>query len=147
MDCQNKIGLHLANKLTKRHINFREKPMNVTLAVQVLSNSVSVALKSLTTRLPDQFKDIEGTANFCKIMNDIFDMLNVRAQFSKRGHCLPLTRKNEEVLKERATQYEQYISQLTCTQPKNGASSPTKLIASARKTGFLANFLCFRNVD
>ncbi|XP_026467747.1 uncharacterized protein LOC113371333 [Ctenocephalides felis] len=40
-------GLHYANKLTARHFHTSENKMNVRLAAQVLSNSVSKALMAL----------------------------------------------------------------------------------------------------
>ena len=36
---QTKYGLHVANKIRKKHINFQNEKMKVNLAAQVLSNS------------------------------------------------------------------------------------------------------------
>lgn len=44
-ELQEETGLHLANHLTKKHIQFRNSVMNVKLATQLLSRSVSVAIE------------------------------------------------------------------------------------------------------
>lgn len=57
--------------------------MRVFLAAQVLSNSVANALHFLEFNLQDPaFKNASGTAKFCKIFNDMFDMLNTRNKFN-----------------------------------------------------------------
>ena len=58
--------------------------MNVKLAAQTLSNSVSHALKFLRERENIQsFSNTEGTEIFCSIINDGFDILNSRHLYSK----------------------------------------------------------------
>lgn len=42
---QDDIGLHFGNKLSERHLTFRNNVINVKLATQTLSHSVAVALK------------------------------------------------------------------------------------------------------
>lgn len=42
---QEEIGLYLANRLTKKHIEFRNSIINVKLATQLLSRSVSKAIQ------------------------------------------------------------------------------------------------------
>ena len=44
---QEKSGLHLANKLTFKHVNFSNQKMKVSLAAQTLSRSVAVALDTM----------------------------------------------------------------------------------------------------
>lgn len=73
---QETIGLHAANKLRQKHIRFFENKMNVRLAVQILSSSVSSAL--LLCEKLNNLKDIKGSAEFCKIFNDAFDLCNCR---------------------------------------------------------------------
>ena len=71
VDC----GLHLLPKLTYEHVKLTHySVMNVTLAAQVLSSSVSAVL--------EQFGDpgAAGTAKFCKIMDQFFDCMNVRSK-------------------------------------------------------------------
>lgn len=58
-------GLKVATKLTKRHIYYFNEKMNVKLAAQVLSNSVSSALKFCQSLGNKYFNDIDGTYKIC----------------------------------------------------------------------------------
>jgi len=70
-------GLRAATKLTYRHIFFHNENMNVRLAAQLLSDSVGDALLSM--RIVDaKFEGCKATAEFCKIINNAFDVLNSR---------------------------------------------------------------------
>jgi hypothetical protein len=65
-------GLRLANKLSKRHFNWQNEKMNVRLAIQMFSKSVSDAL-TFCAQSVQQFKQCTETAKFVKIINDAFD--------------------------------------------------------------------------
>ena len=66
-------GLHLLPKLTYEHIKLTPySVMNVRLAAQVLSSSVS---KVLTEYGPPE---ATSTAKFCSMMDNFFDIVNVR---------------------------------------------------------------------
>ncbi|XP_012566352.2 uncharacterized protein LOC105850424 [Hydra vulgaris] len=68
-----KNGLKIIPKLTQDHIKLSAySVMNVRLAAQVLSSSVSNILKNY---YPD---DTNGTAKFCEMLDSFFDCLNVR---------------------------------------------------------------------
>lgn len=59
---QNSEGLHLANKLTRKHIEYLNQIMKVKLATQLLSRSVSTALKICREDLKlNQFKQSKPT--------------------------------------------------------------------------------------
>jgi hypothetical protein len=62
----------LANKLSKRHFNWQNEKMNVRLAIQMFSKSVSDAL-TFCAQSVQQFKQCTETAKFVKIINDAFD--------------------------------------------------------------------------
>ena len=66
-------GLHLVPKITSEHINLSPfSVMNVRLAAQVLSSSVSVAL---TTYGPAEARE---TAKYCYMFDKYFDCMNSR---------------------------------------------------------------------
>ena len=75
--------VRMAPKLSEKHIN--PPPiwgkMKVRLAAQVLSHSVSAALKSYEA-CNDLSESARETAEFCAKMNNIFDCLNTNTQFS-----------------------------------------------------------------
>lgn len=87
-ELQKSEGLVIANKLSNKHVNFQNNRMNVRLAMQVLSESVSKALIFLTkindAHLRNQFKDCLATAKFCCIFNSVSDVLNCKNKFSKK---------------------------------------------------------------
>eukprot|EP00794_Sanderia_malayensis_P002699 gene2699-3120_t len=69
LDC----GLHLVPKLTNDHINLSSfSVMNVRLAAQVLSESVSQALQTFGP------PEAGATALYCQMFDKFFDCLNVR---------------------------------------------------------------------
>lgn len=82
---QDNIGLHFGNKITQRHLQFRNNVMNVKLATQTLSNSVATALKLCSAELNmREFQNADATINFIENINNIFDVLNTR---SLGGYC------------------------------------------------------------
>jgi len=67
--------------------------MNVRLAAQTLSSSVSSALKFC-----EELKLMSGckatAAEFCKIFNDAFDILNCRNKLAKGDYSIPINNNN-----------------------------------------------------
>lgn len=69
--------LHAGNKLRKRHILWTKEKMKVSLAVQTLSNSVATALDWLNHEIKiKKFENSDATSEFCRIINNLFDILN-----------------------------------------------------------------------
>jgi len=75
-------GLKAATKLTYRHIFFHNEKTNVRLATQLLSDSVGDALLYMQT-VDAKFEGCKATAEFCKIINNAFDVLIIRKLYSK----------------------------------------------------------------
>ena len=79
-----KNTLSIAPRLSNEHLyNIKfQNSMKVKLAAQVLSNSVSGAIKICVDQdiLP---KEALATSTYCKIMNDLFDCLNSSSSLSK----------------------------------------------------------------
>ena len=79
-------GLHQLPKLTVEHITLRSySKMKVSMAVQVLSNTVSQALQR---HYPSG--EAQETAKLCKMMNDFFDCMNVRSttEYQRKRNAL-----------------------------------------------------------
>jgi hypothetical protein len=62
---QEDIGLHFANKLSRRHLNWFNMKMKVKLAAELLSSSVADALQYLSTFHHD-FRDASATILFIR---------------------------------------------------------------------------------
>ena len=88
--------LHLLPKLTSDHINLTSfSKMNVRLAAQVLSNTVSNVLKEFGPT------DAVQTAMFCEYANKFFDCLNVRHKKGGDYSLNPFLKPYESVDDER----------------------------------------------
>ncbi|XP_065654860.1 uncharacterized protein LOC136081473 [Hydra vulgaris] len=88
-------GLHILPKLTFEHIKLTPYSiMNVKLAAQVLSSTVSKVL--LHYRPPEA----EGTAKFCALMDSFFDVMNIRSlnghKFDLKPNLAPFSSLNDD---------------------------------------------------
>lgn len=121
---------HLANKLRKHHISFNNQKMKVKLATQLLSKSVAISLDFCREKLKiADFEKSSATAEFIRIFNDLFDVLNSRT-LKQQGYKQPLNLKNKTQIMELLTKAENYIKKLQTLQKDS-------LLKSGRKTGFL----------
>lgn len=59
------MGLRLANKLSKKHLNWRSMKMKVKLAAEMLSSSVADSLQYLS-QIDARFKDAGPTIRFIR---------------------------------------------------------------------------------
>ena len=73
-ELQEKEGLRAANKLTSNHVNFEKQKMNVRLAAQTLSGSVSAALRYASSVGAEGLDDCKGTAEFVSLIDRMFDI-------------------------------------------------------------------------
>lgn len=78
IEFQEKIGCQLGNKLTRTHLQWFRKKMNVRMAVETLSLSVANALEFLRDMGYEEFQGCDATIEYIKYMNNIFDVLNSR---------------------------------------------------------------------
>ena len=72
-------GWRAGSKLTWKYVKYDRYKMKVILAAQVFSNSTADALDYLRLDLKEQaFANSAATADFCRRVNDAFDLLNYR---------------------------------------------------------------------
>jgi len=145
--------LHCACKIRNRHVNFYNEKMKVFLAAQVLSNSVSAALRFLEFDLKNiDFANAFPTATFCKNFNDIFDILNVWNKFCKTPSRISITKDSLPELKQKVEEYVKYIEQLEINvkiKKSNKENCDCDTIrksvvhSDSVKTGFI---ICLKNV-
>lgn len=132
-------GLKSATKLTGRHINYHNEKMNVRLAAQVLSDSVS---KALTYCKQIGYADFQGslaTAHFCSMINKAFDILNSRSKFSKGNkYNLPIS---DNTINEYSTFVSSFKNYIYNLKDING----TRIVHSTRSTGFIGMIICLEN--
>lgn len=121
-------GLRAATILTARHIFYYNEKMNVVFAAQGLSDSVGDALTYLSNEDPE-FKGCRPTAQFCKMINNAFDILNSRRLFSKNLY-------NKAITKDTFTKYQEFTNLFSEYIQKLKFLNGTLIITSKRKTGF-----------
>jgi hypothetical protein len=106
---QEEKGLHLANKIRRRHINFQGEKMKVKLALQTFSSRVADALEYCCKDLKLQnFEDADKTISFCRIFDKIFDLLNSRNSLTKNAYKKTISGYNINFIKQFFNQAKEY---------------------------------------
>lgn len=151
---QKNLGLNFANKLTARHIHFRNEVMKVKLATQVMSMSVANALKLCSEIAPSpDFSGTEHTVEFIELFNNLFDIFNSRSsQFY--GMKKPLSAQNAREVLEYLDKVKNYILGLSIfikyRSTVRGRVSmklvKKNLIVTKSKTGFLGFLVCIESL-
>ena len=115
---QSKNGLHAANRLRTKHIDYNSNKMKTAYAAQTFSKSVANGIKYCKEQKYPEFADSAETINFLNLINDMFDQLN---QKDKYGRFLkaPLSEKNFETWTANFITYTDYIKTLkhSCGKP------------------------------
>jgi len=111
--------------------------MNVRLAAQTLSSSVSSAL--LYFEELKLLTDTQASAEFCKLFNDAFDILNCRNKLAKRDYYIST---NEDTIPKLKTFLIKFKIYVECLQ----FESREEILKSKRKTGFLGFIICLTNL-
>jgi len=96
-EVQEIAGLKLANKLSGRHVNFKNKIMNVSLAAQTLSSGVADALEFLCSIKYEGFEESAPLIDFIRRIDWSFDFLNCRNPYGK-GFKQPIRPQNVQWL-------------------------------------------------
>lgn len=136
-------GLHAADKFKKTHIHYFKNKMNVRLAAQTLSSSVSSALMFC-----EELKLMSGckaTAEFCKIFNDAFDILNCRNKLGKDDYSIPINNNNINKIKMFLNAFKLYVENLRF-QPTQQCPEGEQILKRQRKTGFIGFIICLTNL-
>lgn len=121
----------VSHKLTKKHIQWFRNKMNVKLAVQVLSNSVSKSMEYLAEHNLKGFENSEATSKFSKIFNDLFDIFNSKKPGSKNIFKNPICSTSAPTIFATLNEASVYIEKLKL-HGKN-------ILKSGKRTGI--NFL------
>jgi len=110
--------MHCANPIKNRYVYFQNEKMKVFLAVQVLSFSTYSALQFLEKEINDaEFQGASATAEFCKIFNDIFDILNTKNKFCKKPGRKAVTPETLDDLERKINESIKYIENLEVNDP------------------------------
>lgn len=133
----------ITHKLTKCHILWYTNKMNVRLAAQTLSDSVSKSLLYLRETNCPGFRDCGATAEFAKRANDIFDIFNTRKTEEKDSENGMRTFKNEILCETNSAQIFSHLEN-TASYIKGLKIGTTEILKSRNKTGFIGFLI---NID
>lgn len=136
-ELEQKEGLRLGTKLTKRHINFHNEIMNVRLAAQTLSSSVADALTYLSQN-NDEFIKAGPTSEFIKYINNAYDILNSRNKFSTKPYGKSISDNTILFYTDFIEKFITYIKGLEFSDGK-------KIINSNKNTGFVGMIMSLKN--
>lgn len=137
---KNTFNVH---KLTKKHMNWRKNPMNVALAVQVLSASIANAIELLMNANHPDFSEAEATIYFLRQCNTLFDIFNTRDIQHNSIYKRALNPENKRVVVdflENIIDYFKLLNVATDTQ------KVTPILNSRNRTGFLGIIISIRSL-
>lgn len=110
-EIQSKNGLHAANRLRSKHIDYKSNKMKTSYAAQTFSKSVASGVRYCNHQKYPEFEGSEETAHFVNLLNDMFDQLNQKSKYGKHLKA-PLCEKNFHVWSSNFVDYTNYIKTL-----------------------------------
>lgn len=128
----------VTHKMTKRHIQWDRAKMDVRIAAQTFSNSVSTSLNHLLKRSCDGFEGSESTIKFITVVDKLFDTLNSKNRHSDNAFKNPITKDNKSNTFIFFAEAEKYLKSLKL----NGQD----ILTTRRNTGFLGFIVCMKSV-
>lgn len=117
-----------SHKLTKRHIDWHSTPMKVSLATETFSRSTALSIERLALAGIPQFEGSEGTSDFAKKMDRLFDVFNTSKCVKDNIFKSPITVESKAAIFAFLNEMIVYIDGLTL--------KGQKVTKTARKTGF-----------
>lgn len=127
----------MIHKITYEHINWKNKCMRVSLAVQTLSASTANAIEFLMNQGYAQFKDAGPTIKFIRTFNRLFDIFNTTINSKDSSENIFKRRISVENAAGIFSFFDEAIACIKGLQirAKSGARL-TPLCSSSSKTGF-----------
>lgn len=131
------------HKMNLNHLNWKSNIMNVELAVQTLSNSVTDSLTFLA-KTNNSFRNAVWTAKYTKIFNDSFDAFNSKMNKHKDNPLKrPICAENKRIIFDLFERAMKYILGLQTREAKG--ESLTNLCTTRSKTGFQGYVVSMRS--
>lgn len=122
----------ITHKLKKDHILFDRNIMNVSLAVQTLSESVASSIDQLASlpQTKDLFQGSAATSNFVRRMNNLFDVFNSNTHCPGNVFKSPISNETKRIIFSFLDETIEYIKKLSLDY------NSVSILKSRRKTGF-----------
>lgn len=136
-------NINLGNKLTKTHMEFENRKMNVRLEAQTLSISTATSIEYLDKIIKNEkFANSGATTKYFRTFNNLFDIMNSKLNHCKNGYKQPFS---EENIKEFISYFKvaaEYIRGLQIEE-KGKRKSVLQTKSFTPFIGFLNNMVSF----
>lgn len=86
------------NKLSKKHINWKDHKMNVAIAVETMSESVAFTMEFLMKQNIPEFEGASATIRFIRVVNTLFDIFNSKNMNNNNIFKRALNPQNKRVI-------------------------------------------------
>lgn len=132
---QDNDNFELGNKLSRKHINFQEAPMNVLLAVQTISNSVADTIEQLCEDGYEGFTGAETLVKFLRIYNNAYDIMNYgNDKPSDDNFKKPLCAENIQKFRDFFQEFREFTSQISIDEYKRKPKEKGNRSSNENKT-------------
>lgn len=130
-------NFELANKLSRRHINYKIAPMEVRLAVQTFSNSVADVLEQLDEDKYENFVGCGSTVSFTRVINKLFDVMNYKDGKKSDNHFKrPICESNIDFIQNFFEEARKFIEQMFIEYPNAKKNKIVPVLQSRSSMGF-----------
>lgn len=140
-DAQKSLPWNLGNKLSKTHLEWEKRKMSVRLAAETLSNSCADAMLFMKEEC-ELFKNVDATAEYTRIINDIFDIMNSTKAEGGTKYKRAITKSNAQEMFSRFDTATNFLNELTTIE---GTSVFSASISTAF-FGLKVNMMNFRKI-
>lgn len=136
---QRENNVNLGNKLTKVHIQWEKKKMNVRVAAETLSNSVADSIEFLRKKGVEPFQNSEQTVEFIRRINNVFDILNSKDKTGAICFKRPISAETKDEYFKYFDDSIAYIKGLKLSP--DGKS----ILTTKSRTAFFSFIICMQN--
>lgn len=137
-ETQQNLAFNLSNKITKEHIEWQSKKMNVRLASETISNSVADSIEFLSTKF-EYFKNAKATVKFIRMINNTFDVMNSTKLNGAEGFKRPLSKSNH------IEAFNLFMEAMPYLKAIRVEGEPNPIFSSASHTPFLGFYINMMN--
>lgn len=136
---QRENKMNIANKINKKHIQWKRNKMSVKIAAQTLSNSTADSIDLLREIGIDKFQQSEPLTKYIRYVNNTFDVLNSKCSDDAIGFKRAISLKTHEEFFRFFDEAIEYFQNLRLTM--NGR----KIINTRSKTAFVGFIMDLKN--
>lgn len=117
---QSKDNINTGNKLTQKHIHYKDRIMNVRIAAETLSRSVVNSLQQLDSDGVTGFDGSAATREFILLFDTLFDTMNTKEGHEGRNYKQPISGITKDEIFNFYAYAKQRLKQITIKELVNG---------------------------